>query len=244
MRDSQRNKCYTWEDSQPWMNKKGGELTYEQAEYIITKLNPKRYLVKGREGTTAYCHNKYISLPSWALTWGVVLHELAHSFTPDWHGPKFMSCYAYLIHKFHPMHPPILELADSMRKANLNFAYIQDWKKKFGRIKLSIETVEKQVKPLPWERTTEITIVKLPKRKSNVSKMIERIITCSLFNNRKYIQVDGLISQYNKSIKGHRKLTVSDIRYFIERGFFKSREVNAFSRNSQFAKHNRKVRYF
>ena len=121
MRDSQRQKCYTWENSQPWMSKKGGELTLEQAEYIVTKLNPKMYVVKGKEGCTAYCHRTYISLPTWALTWSVVLHELAHSFTPDSHGPKFMGCFVYLIHKFHPMHPSLAELSVSMNEAKLNF---------------------------------------------------------------------------------------------------------------------------
>mgnify|MGYP003624320560 CR=1 FL=1 len=229
MRDSQRQKCYTWENSQPWMSKKGGELTLEQAEYIVTKLNPKMYVVKGKEGCTAYCHRTYISLPTWALTWSVVLHELAHSFTPDSHGPKFMGCFVYLIHKFHPMHPSLAELSVSMNEAKLNFTGIHNWEKRFNRLTLNVETVSQKTKPLSWERATEISVIAPPKRVSSVKIKFTNFIRAndhlSLYS---FNQVETLLNNYNNKFSD--KLTVSDVKYFITREFLKAREmVNPFS---------------
>mgnify|MGYP003155003093 CR=1 FL=1 len=237
-RDSQKQKLYNWENAQPWMSKKGGELTYQQAEHIVHKLNPKMYIVRGRAGCIAYCSNKYISLPTWALTWAVVLHELAHSFTPDWHGPKFVGCYVYLIHKFHPMHPSISELTDSLNEANLQFTGVHDWAKKFNRIKLTLDSLE--TKPLSWERSTEITVKKYPKRESAVKKKLGKLIDISIdtgcyINSNYYGQVETLMKAYNKRF--HDKLSVSDVKYFIKTGILGSREIkNVYSRRLQ---HNR-----
>jgi hypothetical protein len=234
MRDSQRQKVYNWENSKPWMSKKGDELTYQQAEHIVHKLNPKMYIVKGRAGCTAYCHSRYISLPTWALTWGVVLHELAHSFTPDQHGPKFVGCYVYLLHKFHPMHPSISELTASLNEANVQFTGIYNWGKKFNRIKLNVESL--QTVKLSWERSTEITFKTYPKRASSVKKKLGQLITVSInidmYLNSKYGQVEPLMKAYNKRYDD--KLSVSDVKYFIKTGLLVSRQIdNAYSRQLQ-----------
>ena len=239
-RDYQRQKVYNWENAQPWMNKTGGELTYEEIEVILKKLRPKAELKRGRDGQKASASwwGREITIPAWATTWSVVLHEIAHCLTPGRekaaHGPKFVGCYCSLVHHFHPMHPEISALAESLREANIDFKGIHDWSKKFNRIKLTKEIVKKRAATksptVNWAESTQIKFVhEYPNIKglrwdSGVRTKLQILYETLMANGGAYIWSD--VDTTLKNSKGEIK--IGDLKYFIHYGYLESRTLDKY----------------
>ena len=239
-RDYQRQKVYNWENAQPWMNKTGGELTYEEIEVILKKLRPKAELKRGRYGQKASASwwGREITIPAWATTWSVVLHEIAHCLTPGReegaHGPKFVGCYCSLVHHFHPMHPEISALAESLREANIDFKGIHDWSKKFNRIKLTKEIVKKRAATksptVNWAESTQIKFVhEYPNIKglrwdSGVRTKLQILYETLMANGGAYIWSD--VDTTLKNSKGEIK--IGDLKYFIHYGYLESRTLDKY----------------
>lgn len=99
-RDSQRQKVYNWERS-IIDEKLAQQLTLDECKALIQKAYD-RYApgsrfprINGRGTTIARGSPYEISLPTWARTPSVVLHETAHalmpaSYTRSGHGPEFV----------------------------------------------------------------------------------------------------------------------------------------------------------
>jgi hypothetical protein len=238
-RDYQRQKVYRWENAQLWSNKTGGELTYEEIEVILKKLKPKAKLKRGRDGTRAHASfwGREITIPAWATTWSVVLHEIAHCLTPSpehgAHGPEFVGCYCSLLYHFHPMHPEISELAESLRKVNVDFKGIHDWSKRFNRIKLTKEIVKKRAAKSPiikWAETTQIRFnpeyphLKGLRRNSSVSVKLTYLYELLNLNGGswKWWDVEWITKKSKKEIK------IGDLKYFIHYGYLESRTLDKY----------------
>ena len=241
-RDRQRQKVYNWENAQPWMNKKGGELTYEEIEVILKKLRPNATLKKGKDGhkASASFWGREITIPDWATTWGVVLHEIAHCLTPSLeegaHGPEFVGCYCSLVHHFHPMHPEISELAESLRKVNVDFKGIHNWSKKFNRIKLTKEIVKKRAAKSPtvnWVESTQIKFVhEYPNIKglrygSGVRTKLHILYETLMVNGGAYIWSD--VDTALKDSKG--EINISDLKYFVNHSYLESRTLDKYAKH-------------
>ena len=242
-RDRQRQKVYNWENAQPWMNKKGGELTYEEIEVILKKLRPNATLKKGKDGQKASASfwGREITIPAWATTWGVVLHEIAHCLTPSLeegaHGPEFVGCYCSLVHHFHPMHPEISELAESLRKVNVDFKGIHDWSKKFNRIKLTKEIVKKRAAAKSpatnWAETTQIRFTERQtfphglRRRSSVGVKLTYLYELLNLNGGawKWWDIDWIIKNSKK------QLNISDLKYFVNHSYLESRTLDKYAKH-------------
>jgi hypothetical protein len=161
MRDYQRRKVYKWEGSQPWWTMKS-YLTEQQVLDAVKKLDKnlpwvsfskngwskinkqkrktKVIFSNGRGPSNA--NNKRIKLKrEWALNYNVILHEYAHLFTRDKHGPKFVSVYCCLLVAYHPDKPTFKELAKTLNERNIDFdLFDRTWR---------ILELSKRIKPFP-----------------------------------------------------------------------------------------------
>jgi len=126
-RDNQRSKVYDWESKLP---KK--ELSFEECKVLLTKAcqyygKPIPHLADGRGTRIAYGASYRVSLPKWARTNVVVLHEAAHSIHSKYregdeasHGKEFMRILIDLLAHFKVQ--PRVELARSAKLAGLKIA--------------------------------------------------------------------------------------------------------------------------
>lgn len=108
MRDSQRSRCYAWEraavhdvhwepvflrvdDAAAWAE---GIWRKERGRVGLAGLRAPSFDRPHRGQQRALAHHDHrITLPRWARSKWVVLHELAHRLTPrDKHGPRFIGC--------------------------------------------------------------------------------------------------------------------------------------------------------
>jgi hypothetical protein len=105
-RDTQRSKVYAWEmsaiDPLHWISV--FENTHDASEWIAPiwraergrvglsgQLAPTLVAAHGRQRRPKAHSNHRITLPKWATSHWVLLHELAHRLTPgDGHGPRFV----------------------------------------------------------------------------------------------------------------------------------------------------------
>lgn len=124
-RDNQKSKVYKWEHTF------GLDTTIElsQAERFIKEActdyacwrTPK--VVDGRGTRVARGSAARISLPRWARTPVVVIHELSHAFQPTTtahHGPEFMRIFIELLARYTPRSKT--ELLKSARAAKIKVA--------------------------------------------------------------------------------------------------------------------------
>ena len=126
LRDKQKQKVYTWENSQSWMTKKS-YLSQDQCKAVIKRLNKifnRKVIIKfinGNGSCTAY-HNEIVIRNNWGRSYGVLLHEFAHCISNDAHGKNFVAEYCMLLHYLHPEQPTIKSLAKSLNKQNVDFS--------------------------------------------------------------------------------------------------------------------------
>ena len=76
----------------------------------------------------------------WALDYAVILHEFAHSIEPrDGHGANWISTYCILLNRFHPSHPSLESLADSLTASKIKFVPFKSnpWYRGFCRVKFN-----------------------------------------------------------------------------------------------------------
>ena len=143
MRDSQRSKVYAWERTQPWWQtaQRGGgytevassavrPLTLGECERFLSRVLTKAgvdtvTLGDGRGARWARGGSWKITLPVWARTRPVMLHEAAHSIAvqrgvSDRHGPIFVRIYLDLLVRH--LHLSADELLRSARTARVKVA--------------------------------------------------------------------------------------------------------------------------
>ena len=99
MDDSQRSLVYRWENAAA-DGALNNPLTLEECRTLATNAcyryrptEPTPVITDGRGASAARAHGEYkISLPIWARTPAVVLHEVAHLLSPsgEAHGPEFV----------------------------------------------------------------------------------------------------------------------------------------------------------
>jgi len=111
-RDSQRSKVYAWERAHvPDFDGKGTyKLTLRQCEIMINRVwadyRPGEHaprVADGRGCSNAKGGRWRITLPRWARTVPIVLHELAHPLTPHPaapHGPEFVRLFIDLLVRY------------------------------------------------------------------------------------------------------------------------------------------------
>lgn len=103
MRDSQRGKVYKWE--REWLLLGALRVSETEGSEIVRNIcidhnccvpKIRRGIINARGGIG------HLSLPAWAFTKPVILHELAHHLNKarDHHGPKFMGIFLYLLNKY------------------------------------------------------------------------------------------------------------------------------------------------
>lgn len=129
-RDSQRSKVYKWERGFFYntyeVNYIGdNKLSLEKCQELVNHiyrtfdiLPPK--VKEGRYGCSAWANEFFISLPSWARTKPIVIHECSHGLTDMWfpgsagHGVEYVGIFYKLISIF--MHIDELKLKKSLVK--------------------------------------------------------------------------------------------------------------------------------
>lgn len=97
MRDYQKAKVYRWEFKElekcyPHLKE---EWTLEQCREFASRY--KITVKDGRGCRHARGGSGTITLPRWARHPSTVVHEMAHCFTNDKHGPKFMRTYIRML---------------------------------------------------------------------------------------------------------------------------------------------------
>lgn len=139
LRDNQRARLYHAESV---LDAKGGPephlTTVPQIEKWIAKLMKKPWFKRnfyvaeviirpGRGARNASCLRfgpiAELTLPRWARTEGVILHELAHGIVPArvaLHGPEFAGTFIYLVEKVMGKDKADL-LRDSFREGNVDW---------------------------------------------------------------------------------------------------------------------------
>jgi putative metallohydrolase (TIGR04338 family) len=110
-RDFQKSKVYNAEEQILW----GRHLSWQETQDYIADITRTRFWkslggkeikVKDGRGTTIARGNylrKFVSLPKWARTELVILHELAHTITPPRycsHGVTYIRNYLKLVRRF------------------------------------------------------------------------------------------------------------------------------------------------
>lgn len=110
-RDNQRQKAYNWEHRHLRFGPQNRSLTLEECDEFIAKACerygvPKPVLKDGRGCRIARGGMGAITLPRWARSVTVTLHEVAHSITSRrhpgtaWHGPEWMRVFVDLLEVF------------------------------------------------------------------------------------------------------------------------------------------------
>ena len=251
VRDSQRSKVYRWESSQDWMTKTGG-LSRGYAEYLAKAATKYSDLLVKFPGNRRGCAwssftGKTISLPNWALTHGVVLHEAAHSvisrrtteYGPQYasnrgvasHGPEFVTEFCLMLHYLHPQRPTIQALAQSLNERSIKFNSLNDPKlhNPYKRIKLMSEVEYNQSDTMVKDQGVQNLN---PKPMSAPAAFKEKIV----FANGKEPRVSGnrigrRVTQYNARWPESNPVAISeilntlddvglgDIKYDIDRGY-------------------------
>jgi hypothetical protein len=155
-RDYQRSKVYAWENAQPWMHKKS-YLTEREVVRAVSKLDRIFKKKTGCEIRNGEYYKSYanrfrmVLRREWALSYGVLLHEYAHTieandiFSEDGsHGKDFVSIYCCLLHAFHPMQPSFANLAQSCNEHGVEFREFDYWWEKLN--------LTKRIKPFSHKR--------------------------------------------------------------------------------------------
>lgn len=83
----------TTQDAEKWIKEKIIPILKE--DYGISSVKVKDG--RGRQSACAYYDRRTISLPRWARTEYVIIHEVAHLPIPDKHGPMFCALYLRLV---------------------------------------------------------------------------------------------------------------------------------------------------
>jgi len=154
MRDSQKDKVYVWEQSQPWFTW-NSYLTEDQILKATKKLDRnipftpiegrfnirlenKKTKIEFSSGRGAsYANKRRIKLKrEWALNYNVLFHEYSHNLAPrgEAHGRNFVSIYCCLLVAFHPRQPSFKELAISLNVHKVDFKEFDYW---WEKLKLS-----------------------------------------------------------------------------------------------------------
>lgn len=103
MKDFQRSKVYAWENEEyMWDDQL---LSLEECQKLVNEnFMIDRVLVtdgRGRRSACAAINKMEIRLPRSSRKKWIVLHEIAHFFGMDNHGPKFMKAYIKLLSKYY-----------------------------------------------------------------------------------------------------------------------------------------------
>ena len=245
VRDSQRSKVYRWENAQDWMTKKGG-LSKGYAEYLAkAAAKYPKLLVKfpgNRRGCAWSSHSgKAISLPNWALTPGVVLHEAAHSVISRRtsrtnrgvaaHGPEFVTEFCLMLHYLHPQRPTIQALAQSLNERNVKFNSLNnpELHKLYKRMKLMSEVEYDQADTMVKDQGVENLN---PKPVSATAEFKQKIVFAQGKEPRNTDnRIGRRVSEYNARWPQSNPVAISeimstlddvglgDIKYDIDRGY-------------------------
>ena len=138
-RDQQRSRVYNWQD-EAVEGYYTPTMTLEESEQLVRKAitwwfrlkntkNARPFtmprVIRGRNGTAATGSSGTISLPPWAWSEGVVLHETAHCivdrhnkrYKDGGHGPYFMRVFIELLGHYMKLNRP--ELTRSAKKSKI-----------------------------------------------------------------------------------------------------------------------------
>jgi hypothetical protein len=228
MIDTQRSKVYAWENAAKWSGKGKQELTDDEIRHIYKELDRK---LKRRRKTKVVFTNRRskataswtgeIKIPrDWARCWSVVLHEYAHLLTFDLHGPSFVSAFCVLLKNFHPDRPSYKELSRSLNEKRIQFKSLHGnkYEKLCKRLTLNISNV----KTCPRRQYLENTLVRVAKKPTKNSSRVDKMVL-KIFD---YLNETRAHTEYGpyRSVRADvlcdniEGLTVSDIKYFIEKG--------------------------
>jgi len=111
-RDSQKSKVYGWEARLQLPDTANKKLTLKECAQMVKRVyrlydQPAPRVVDGRGTRNAHGSPWRVSLPRWARTGRVVLHEAAHGLTKIYcpgkaaHGPEFVAIFAELLNIFY-----------------------------------------------------------------------------------------------------------------------------------------------
>tara|TARA_R110002020_G_scaffold165813_5_gene353561 strand:- start:19657 stop:20421 length:765 start_codon:yes stop_codon:yes gene_type:complete len=244
VRDSQRSKVYKWENDQDWMTKTGG-LSRGYAEYLAKSAA--RYpelLVKFPGNRTGSAWSSYtgktISLPNWALTHGVVLHEAAHSVVSRKntktrvavHGPEFVTEYCLMLHYLHPQRPTIQALTKSLNERNVQFSGMNnpELHKPYKRMRLMSEVEYDQDDTMVKDQGVESLNPSKPV--SAIAEFKQKIVFAQGKEPRNTDnRIGRRVSEYNARWPQSNPVAISeilntlddvglgDIKYDIDRGY-------------------------
>ena len=143
MRDSQRDKLYSWERKQDWWGLHSN-LSDQQCIDVVKKLNriyKRKVKLKFKNGIGSSWYHIDRTAPTGEIVLrrvehqkiSVLLHEYAHALTDDKHGKDFVSTYCNLLHYLHPNQPSLKSLAQSLNQHGIKFLDFDKTKSKLSK---------------------------------------------------------------------------------------------------------------
>ena len=177
MRDSQRDKLYSWERKQDWWGIHSN-LTDQQCIDAIKKLNrifKRKVKLRFKNGIGSSWYHIGRTAPNGEIVlrrvdhqkMSVLLHEYAHALTSDKHGKDFVSTYCNLIHYLHPDQPTLKSLASSLNKNSIKFY-------DFAKTKNALSKRLKPFDKIPDEKKEQPIKQKRISAKQRVQKILEQ----------------------------------------------------------------------
>lgn len=175
MRDSQRDKLYTWERKQDWWGLHSN-LSDQQCIDAVKKLNrifKRKIELRFKNGIGSSWFHQDRTAPYGEIVlrrvdhqkMSVLLHEYAHALTSDKHGKDFVSTYCNLLHYLHPSQPSLKSLAQSLNEHRIKFY-------DFDKTKRSLS---KRLKP--FDKVPDVPIeAPIKKKRVSAKQRVQKIL--------------------------------------------------------------------